>query len=960
MEVQSPPAWEAISQGKRTRHERHEARTLVRWESAEAQEQIFLVAGPLTAYQQQTGAVHAMAFLRTPDTSLAQQYLDVTGQYVTMYSQLLGQYPYEKFALVENFWESGSGMPSFTLLGSKVIRLPFILHSSYPHEILHNWWGNGVFVAEASGNWSEGLTAYLADHLVQEQRGSGAAYRRTALQKYVDYVAVQQDFPLTAFQARHDAVTEAIGYGKALMFFHMLRQQVGDERFVQALRAFYRDQRFRRASFDDLRQAFADITGNDMQPFFDQWISRIGAPELHLRDTAVRLDGTTYLLTAVVEQVQPGPTYALHLPLAVTLEGQTQAYETTVAMADKHLELVLRLPARPLRLDLDPQFDLFRRLHRHEIPPALSQMFGAAQGLILLPTQAPPQVRQAYQQFAQAWQQASPGQLEVRWDDDLTALPADRAVWLWGWENRWRSQVAAAMAEYAVTVSAEGVQLADTALRRAEHTVVLTARHPLNAQHTLAWIATDNPAALPGLGRKLPHYGKYSYLAFTGDEPTNVVKGQWTVLDSPMSVLLPQPDGHTVSVAPAALAPRQALATLPPVFSAERMQHVIQTLASAEMRGRGFGTPELDRVADFLAAQFRAAGLQPAGDQEDSYFQHWSARGGIPERQVRLKNVVGFLPGTKPEWATQSVVLGAHYDHLGLGWPDVHQEDIGTVHPGADDNASGVAVLLELAHVLSKTWRPERPVVFVAFAGEEAGRLGSQHYVAHMRRFPVMQCLGMLNLDSVGRLGDNKLFVLGTASAYEWPHLFRGVSYMTGVPIECVADEQGGSDQRSFLDAGVPAVQLFSGVHRDYHRPTDTPDKIDAAGLVKVAAVTREAIVYLAGRANPLRAAPGALHDMAPARPEASGGSRRISLGTLPDFTYEGEGYKISDVTPGSPAAQAGLQAGDVIVRLGTTAIANLRAFANALKALQPGEHISLTFRRDMTEHTVHVQVVTR
>jgi hypothetical protein len=390
------------------------------------------------------------------------------------------------------------------------------------------------------------------------------------------------------------------------------------------------------------------------------------------------------------------------------------------------------------------------------------------------------------------------------------------------------------------------------------------------------------------------------------------------------------------------------------------MQHVIQTLASAEMRGRGFGTPELDRAADFLAAQFHAAGLQPAGDQEGSYFQTWSAHGGVPEREVRLKNIVGFLPGTKSEWAMQSVVLGAHYDHLGLGWPDVHQEDIGKIHPGADDNASGVAVLLELAYVLGKTWRPERPVVFVAFAGEEAGRLGSQHYVAHTRRFPAVQSLGMLNLDSVGRLGHNKLFVLGTASAYEWPHIFRGVSYVTGVPIELVADDQGGSDQRSFLDVGVPAVQLFSGLHRDYHRPTDTPDKIDAAGLVKVAAVTRETIVYLAGRTDSLRATPGTQHGMAPARPEATGGSRRVSLGTLPDFTYAGEGYKISDVTPGSPAAQVGLQAGDVIVRLGTTAITNLRAFANALKALQPGENVPLTFRRDMTEHTVHIQVISR
>jgi hypothetical protein len=290
----------------------------------------------------------------------------------------------------------------------------------------------------------------------------------------------------------------------------------------------------------------------------------------------------------------------------------------------------------------------------------------------------------------------------------------------------------------------------------------------------------------------------------------------------------------------------------------------------------------------------------------------------------------------------------------------VHQEDVGKVHPGADDNASGVAVLLALAQVLGKSWQPGRPVVFAAFSGEEAGRLGSQHYVAHSNRFPVAQSLGMINLDSVGRLGHNKLFVLGTASAREWPHIFRGVSYVTGVPLELVADDWGGSDQRSFLDAGVPAVQLFSGLHGDYHRPTDTPDKIDTAGLQKVAAVVRETVVYLANRAEPLTVLLDTPSGVASARPAGTGESRRVSLGTLPDFTYNGIGYRISEVTPESPAARAGLQAGDVIVRLGTTTIADMRAFANALKTLQPGAQTTLTFQRGTTEHTVSVQVVSR
>src|SRR5262249_34773097 len=167
-------------------------------------------------------AVKALAFLRKPEQALADRYLDATVQYLDMYRGLLGPYPYSKFALVENFWETGYGMPSFTLLGEQVIRFPFILHSSYPHELLHNWWGNGVFVDLAGGNWCEGLTAYLADHLIAEQRGQGAEHRRAILQRVTDYVTPENDFPLTRFLSRHNAVTEAVGYGKTAMVFNML------------------------------------------------------------------------------------------------------------------------------------------------------------------------------------------------------------------------------------------------------------------------------------------------------------------------------------------------------------------------------------------------------------------------------------------------------------------------------------------------------------------------------------------------------------------------------------------------------------------------------------------------------------------------------------------------------------------------------------------------------------------
>ena len=237
-----------------------------RWSVATPTEEVHLIAAPFTEYSRDAGAVKAMAFLRKPEQALADRYLDATAQYLEMYRGLLGPYPYSKFALVENFWETGYGMPSFTLLGEQIIRFPFILYTSYPHELLHNWWGNGVFVDIAGGNWCEGLTAYLADHLIAEQRGQGADHRRAILQKVTNYVTPQNDFPLSRFHSRHDAVTEAVGYGKTAMVFNMLREKVGDAQFIKALQAFYRDNRFREASFDDIRTSFEAVSASICAP----------------------------------------------------------------------------------------------------------------------------------------------------------------------------------------------------------------------------------------------------------------------------------------------------------------------------------------------------------------------------------------------------------------------------------------------------------------------------------------------------------------------------------------------------------------------------------------------------------------------------------------------------------------------------------------------------------------------
>ena len=572
-----PKGWQVVSQGKRSLWQQEKNRTVTRWEEDQPQDDVYLVAGRFQQYLQTAAKIQAMVFLREPDPKLAQQYLDATDQYITMYDRLLGPYPYAKFALVENFWETGFGMPSFTLLGPQVIRFPFIIHSSYPHEILHNWWGNSVYVDYDHGNWSEGLTAYLADHLIQEQHGKGVEYRRSALQTYTDFVhkgsvSKGRDFPLKKFHSRHNSATEAVGYDKSLMLFHMLRQQYGDATFVRALRQLYRQYRFKITSFDDVQRVFSETVGSDLKPWFAQWVQRTGAPDLQVKNVSIKPHGKNYSVHFTLQQQQVAPVYQLRIPLAIQLAGKDMAYQSAVSMTAKDQAFTIDVSAKPLRLVIDPEFDVFRRLDSREIPAAMSQGFGAEHGLILLPAAAPVELRNAYRTLAQTWKKYQLGVFDIKLDKDVKALPNDRTVWLLGWDNRFVPQMRKALQLNPVKVQGEQVSIEGERFNKQVNSLVLAARNPANKQHTLLWLATSNVKALPGLTRKLPHYRKYSFLAFKGDAPDNIAKGQWDVTDSPLWVTLAD-KGSQLPVLK--LKPRHALAQMPMVKPALHMKRAL-------------------------------------------------------------------------------------------------------------------------------------------------------------------------------------------------------------------------------------------------------------------------------------------------------------------------------------------------------------------------------------------------
>src|SRR5262245_52366829 len=830
-------------------------------------------------------------------------------------------------------------MPSFTLLGEQVIRFPFILHSSYPHELLHNWWGNGVFVDYANGNWCEGLTAYLADHLIAEQRGQGAEHRRAILQRVTDYVTAENDFPLTRFMSRHNAVTEAVGYGKTAMVFNMLREKVGDAQFTKALQQFYRDNRFRLASFDDIRKSFEAVSGLDLRPFFEQWIKNVGTPELKLEQAAVQ--GAQVNIT--LSQVQTGRLFALDVPIVIETD---QGIETnTVSMpADKaRVEASFDLKAPARRVEIDPQFQLYRRLSPFEIPPSLSKAFGAKKVLIVMSVQSAP----LYAGLAKAWGRDG---VETVMDSELDALPADRAVWLLGAGNKFAPVVADALRPYGASLDASGLRTSSTAYEAAGRSLVVGVRHPSNPDLVVFQVTASSEAAADALARKLPHYGKYSWLVFAGDEATNEATGEWPVGNTPLARnLSPQAQ-------PIKLTPRKALAEIKPQFDVGRMKADIEWLAAPEREGRGAGSRGLDAAASYIAERFERLGLAPlsSGAQvNDRYFQPFTMTGenGAP---VPAKNVIAVLPGTNPALNGQALIISAHYDHLGFGWPDARAGAKGQLHPGADDNASGVAVMLELARLMANT-RPERSVVFAAFTAEEAGLQGACHYVKSAQApgaaFPLSGHIADLNLDMVGRLADGKVTVFGAGSARELPFIFMGAGAVTGVPVQSVAQEVNASDHTAFVEAGVPAVQVVASQAGDYHRPSDTADKIDDVGLGKVAAVLKEAIDYLAARPEPLTFQGGAPAAQ-PRNSTAPGAPRRAATGIVPDMAYQVEGVRVSSVQPGSGAEQAGIKAGDRLLVLGGAKTPNLRALADALRDLQPGQTVDVEFARDVA--TLH------
>jgi hypothetical protein len=387
----------------------------------------------------------------------------------------------------------------------------------------------------------------------------------------------------------------------------------------------------------------------------------------------------------------------------------------------------------------------------------------------------------------------------------------------------------------------------------------------------------------------------------------------------------------------------------------------IRYLSDDRLQGRMTGSPGADSAAAYLARRFDQVGLQPAAG---GWFQSFTVAKEAPVAQsARVgglvgRNVIGLLPGHDPNLRNEAVIVGAHYDHLGLGgFGSLDPDSTGKVHNGADDNASGAAMLIQIASRLAQA-PPARTVLFIAFSGEELGLLGSAYYVKQPV-YPLTTTSAMINLDMVGRLRNGRLIVYGTRTAKEFPALIDSLNWHAGFDLKAQGDGYGPSDQSSFYAAGRPVLHIFTDLHDDYHRTTDDWEKIDPEGFRRVTNFTVGLVTAIANR--PTRLTPVEVPPPSHALgTTASGPAYGTYLGTIPDMTDNPGGVRLLGVRAGSPAEKAGLRGDDIITRIGEMEVPDLQAMTNALRSHAPGDTVSIVIRRGNKVTTLRATLGTR
>ena len=516
-----PEGFSGVSEGEKLSLAAQKGKRVLKASSSQPLQSINFAAGPYRVSSLRVGKTSVFTYFFKEDAGLSAGYLNKAAEYIRHYEKLIGPFPYPRYSIVENRLPTGYGMPTFTLLGQAVVRLPFIKDTSLGHEILHSWFGNAVRT-DSTGNWCEGLTTYLADQWYAADRGEGSRYRKDQLMRYASYVHSNNITALIDFQHGGDSQPmarkmRAIGYDKGSMFFHMLRREIGDGAFFKALKKLSTDFRYKKIGWTDLELLFSSSADRNLSPFFGQWLLRNDIPNLSVTEAVIEQKNGQSQLSFHLVQDNVAP-YRLQVPVVVkTLQGETREI---VPVDSPDQQVTVTTDNLPTQLLIDPEYDLMRGLQEDEHSPTWTQFMGADQKTVVLP---PTDKLERYLPLVAGLERMGCTLITA---EELKNSTLDQGSFLF-------------LGSSAHTRGLFGK------FEHPERGFALDVRkNPLNPEQVMVLVFSSSTEETSRVVRKLSHYGKYSFLRFSGGRVSQ--KETTSSADGIQRHLLAPPDGIPV------------------------------------------------------------------------------------------------------------------------------------------------------------------------------------------------------------------------------------------------------------------------------------------------------------------------------------------------------------------------------------------------------------------------------
>jgi hypothetical protein len=590
VEATIPETFRIVTQGELVAEHLKDGHWKSKWVNDLPTENLTLVAGRYSVRTREAGGIKISTYFFPEDDRFSEVFLNAAEEYLKIYSDLLGPYPFKKFDIVQNFFSSGYGIPTFTLLAPETIRQgkEFLRPGALDHEIVHSWWGHYVSVKPGPGNWVEALTAYCTNYYYKELKvGNEAAqkYRQDVMQKYAIQVPPSQDYPLREFEGKGTELDGQIGYGKGSMVFHMLRKMVGKDPFFSTLKQFAMQYGGKQASWDDIRKSFEEASGKQLHHFFSQWLDRPGGPQLKLENVGVQVTSNGYLISG--EVIQEGDVYHLLLPIEV--DDGLGMRRLFLEVSKRRSFFSMEVPKIPLKLTLDPDDHLFRRLYPEEIIPGLNALLEDREKVFIVSDQGDEESRKIYFELARKAKEQRGGEILSIKEVTEEKLRNSSVMFLGeGWKDPIFFKLISNLPK-PVFFREGSFFIKGDRVDEGDESLLLTFPNPLNLRKWVTIYFGKSTNAL-SRARYIFFYGWDSYLLFKNGRPKE--RGNFSPKQSFISDVFLSKD-HLVKI------------------ESKKLRDHISYLVSPGLAGRFPGTSGYHKAQTYLIKQLEEMGVTP-------------------------------------------------------------------------------------------------------------------------------------------------------------------------------------------------------------------------------------------------------------------------------------------------------------------------------------------------------------